>query len=109
MEETTIREPERIRQDSARKLLRVIRGPKLRTVLGYFLGEVFAIPSVVDLRLTADGRIVALIEGKPDFRADLSNRSKLIRWVHSIARTAGLDGDELGYFLAQVAKIKREE
>jgi hypothetical protein len=35
-------------------------------------------------------------------------RDDLIRTIHSIARKAGLDGDELGYLLAQVAKIKRE-
>jgi hypothetical protein len=33
----------------------------------------------------------------------------LIRNVHGIAKTAGLDGDELGYILAVIAKIKRVE
>jgi hypothetical protein len=109
MEETTIREPEPIRQDCARKLLTVVRGPKLRAVLGYFLGEVWAMPKIADLRLTVGCRVVARLEGKPDFGTDLLCRQALIRCVHSAARMAGLDGDELGYLLAQVAKIKREE
>jgi hypothetical protein len=107
--ETTIREPDQIRQDCAKKLLAVIRGPKLRAVLGYFLGEVLSIPSILDLRLTDDGRIVARLEGESDFRADLSSRHKLILCLHKNGAQAGLDGDELGYLLAQVAKIKREE
>ena len=37
MEETTIRDPEQIRQGCRRKLLKVIRGDKARAVLGYFL------------------------------------------------------------------------
>jgi hypothetical protein len=108
MEETTIREPEPIRQDCARKLLMVVRGPKLRAVLGYFVGEVWAMPKIADLRLTIEGHVVARLVGKPDFGTDLLSRQGLIRCVHSAARMAGLDGDELGYLLAQVAKIKRE-
>ncbi len=109
MEETTIREPEQICQDCVKKLLKVVRGPKLRAVLGYFVREVWAIPWIADLRLTLEGRIVARIEGEKDFRVDLGGRKGLIRAIHGNARMAALDGDELGYLLAQVAKIKREE
>lgn len=108
MEETTIREPEQIRQDCAKKLLIVVRSPSLRAMLGYFVQEVWAIPAIVDLRLTAEGRVVARIEGKADFGTDLSTRQGMIHCLHSIGRKAGLDGDELGYLVAQVAKIKRE-
>ena len=38
-------------------------------------------------------------------RPFLGAEADLIRNVHGIAKTAGLDGDELGYILA--AKIKR--
>jgi hypothetical protein len=105
MEEITIREPEQIRQDCARKLLVVVRGPRLRAVLGYFLNETWAVPSIANLRLTADDCVVALINGEHIVGGC---RGELIRAIHSIARMAGLDGDELGYLLAQVAKIKRE-
>lgn len=37
----------------------------------------------------------------------LGAEEDLIRNVHGIAKTAGLDGDELGYLLAAIAKIKR--
>jgi hypothetical protein len=107
MEGTTIREPEQIRRDCSEKLLRVIRGPKLRAVLGYFLGEVWAIPIIADLRLTSDGRLAAIIGGKDGSGVSFSGRDELIRSIHSIAQAARLDGDELGYLLAQVAKIKK--
>lgn len=109
MEETTIREPEQICQDCARKVLAVLRGPKLRAVLGYFVQEVWAIPEIADLRRTDAGRLVARLNGEPDFRVDLGDRRGLIRAIHSVARRAGLDGDEVGWLLAHVAKIKREE
>jgi hypothetical protein len=109
MEETTIREPEPIRQDCARKLLLIVRGPKARAVLGYFLGEVWAMPKIADLRLTIEGRVVARIEGETGYRIGMGERKGLISFIHCHARMAGLDGDELGYLLAQVARIKREE
>jgi len=109
LEETTIREPEQICQGCTKKLLKVVRGPKLRAVLGYFVREVWTTPWIADLRLTSEGGIVARIEGEKDFRVDLGGRKGLIRSVHSIATKAALDGDELGYLVAQVAKIKREE
>jgi hypothetical protein len=109
MEEITIREPEQICQSCTKKLLKVVRGPRLRVVLGYFVREVWAMPAIADLRLTLEGRIVARLQGKTDFAIDLGARQGLICAVHSIARKAALDGDELGYLLAQVAKIKREK
>jgi hypothetical protein len=78
-------------------------------VLGYFVREEWVMPAIVDLRLTSEGRLVARLEGEADFGIDLGERKGLIRAIHSIARKAALDGDELGYLLAQVAKIKREE
>ena len=96
MEETTIREPEQICQGCTKKLLKVVRGPKLRAVLGYFVREVWTMPAIADLRLTSEGGIVARIEGEKDFRVDLGGRKGLIRSIHSIATKAALDGDELG-------------
>ena len=37
------------------------------------------------------------------------SKEDLIRNVHGIAKTAGLDGGELRYILAAIAKIKRME
>ncbi len=108
MKETTIREPEQICQDCAKKVLAVIRGPKVRAVLGYFLGEVWSIPWIADLRLTSAGRIVARLHGEKEFAIDLGERTGLLRAIRSNARMAGLDGDEVGFLLAQIAKIKRE-
>lgn len=109
MEELTIREPEQISQGCAGKVFAAIRSPRVRAVVGYFLGEVWAMPEIADLRLTSDGRIVARLEGETEFSADLGARESLIRAIHTLATRAGLDGDELGCLLAQVAKIKRGE
>jgi hypothetical protein len=106
MEETTIREPDEIRQACAKKLLRVVRGPKLRAILGYFLGETWAIPTIAQLRLTFDGCVVALVNGEHIVGGC---RDDLIHGIHRVARKANLDGDELGYLLAQVARIKKSE
>ena len=42
-------------------------------------------------------------------RLFLGDEEDLIRNVHGIAKTAGLDGDKLGNILAAIAKIKRVE
>ena len=90
-------------------MLAVLRSPKLLAVLGYFVWEIWIMPEIADLRLASEGRLVARLEGEKDFRIYLGGRSGLIRAIHRIASKAGLDGDELGYLLAQVAKVKREE
>ena len=50
---------------------------------------------------------LARTEGDVTHKLFLGAEEDLIRNVHGIAKTAGLDGDELGYILAAIAKIKR--
>jgi len=109
MEEITIREPEQICQGCARKVLPVIRSPMVQALLGYFLREEGARPEIAELRLTWEGRIVARLEGAGEFGVDWGARESLIRAIHTVAARAALDGDERGFLLAQVAKIRREE
>ena len=52
---------------------------------------------------------MARLKGEAGFNDIIRDEEDLIRNVHGIARTAGLDGDELGYILAAIAKIKRVE
>jgi hypothetical protein len=47
------------------------------------------------------------LKGEAGFNHILGDEEDLIRNVHGIAKTAGLDGDELGYLLAAIARIKR--
>jgi len=49
------------------------------------------------------------MEGNVTHKLVLGSEEDLIRNVQGIAKTAGLDGDELGYILAAIAKIKRVE
>ena len=56
-----------------------------------------------------DKGLLARTEGEVTHKLLLGAEEDLIRNVHGIAKTAGLDGDELGYLLAAIAKIKRVE
>jgi hypothetical protein len=53
--------------------------------------------------------LLARTEGEVTHKLFLGAEQDLIRNVHGIAATAGLDGDELGYLLGAVAKLRRVE
>jgi len=59
--------------------------------------------------ISPDGHILGRCEGQPGFSTFLGAADDLLRNVHGVAKVAELDGDELGYLLGRVAKIKRRE
>jgi hypothetical protein len=59
--------------------------------------------------LLTDKCLLARTEDNVTHKLFLGAEQDLIRNVHGIAKTARLDGDELGYILAAIAKIKRVE
>ena len=77
-------------------------------ILGCLLGEDWAEPRIEQLLVT-DKCLLARTEGEATHKLFLGAEEDLIRNVHGIAKTAGLDGDEMGYILAAIAKIKRVE
>lgn len=95
MTESVLREPEQIRQDCARKLAPIEASGMFTAILGCLLGE--------------DWATLDRLKGEAGFNYIIGDEEDLIRNVHGIAKTAGLDGDELGYLLAAIAKIKRVE
>ncbi len=109
MPEDSVREPEQIRQDCARKLRGVETSAHFDAILGCLLGEDWTTPRILELRLTPDHHLLARVEGEVTFKHHLGAEDDLIRNIHGIAKVAELDGDELGYLLAAVAKIKRQE
>ena len=57
--------------------------------------------------IVIDKCLLARTEGEVTHKLFLGVEEDLIRNVHGIAKLAGLDGDELGYILAAIARIKR--
>jgi hypothetical protein len=99
-----LREPWQIRHDCAAKLKRIRTSKDLTAILAWLLGETSVSSRIEQLRITSDHRLLVRMEEGVDL---VAAEMDLIRNVHGVAKAAGLDGDELGYLLAQVAKIKR--
>jgi hypothetical protein len=107
MAEPTIREPDDIRRDCARKLLAVQLSDHFRAILGYLLGEDWTTPRLAEMVITPDGHLLGRCDGEASFAAFLGASEDLLNNVRGVAAVAGLDGDELGYLLGRVAQIKR--
>src|SRR4051812_21197318 len=107
MSDPTIREPEQIRQDAARKLRQVQVSDHFQAILGCLLGEAWTTPRLVELVITPDSHVLGRCEAEASFKAFLGASEGLVRNIHGIAKVAELDGDEVGYLVAKVAEIKR--
>ena len=108
MPEAAIREPEEIRQDCALKVRQVETNRSFRAILACLLGEEWTKPRILELRLTAERTLLARLEGSLTFKQSEATEGDLIRSVHNIAKGAYLDGDELGYLLSEIVKIKNK-
>lgn len=108
MAESPIRDPEQIRQDCAAKLRPVETSGRFSAILGCLLGEDWAKPQIVEMVLSHK-TLWAQNEGELGFNHYVGAEEDLIRNIHGIAETVGLDGDELGYLVGTVAKLKRVE
>jgi hypothetical protein len=106
MADDSIREPEQIRQDCARKLRSVETSGMFAAILGRLLGEDWSTPKIEEMRITPDRSLLARVEGEVTFTAFLGAEADLIRNVHGVAEVAGLDGDEVGYLLGRIAEMK---
>lgn len=104
-----LREPGQIRRDCAAKLRNVATSGRFTAILGCLLGEDWATPRIVEMRLTRDRCLLARQASDVGFNDFLGAEADLIRNIHGIAKTAGLDGDELGWLLGAVARLKRME
>jgi len=107
--EDVVREPDQIRQDCAAKLRRASTSGMFTAILGCLVGEDWTTPKIVEMHLTSDRCLLARSEGDIGFNHFIGAEDDLIRNIHGVAKTVGLDGDELGYLLGAVAKLKRLE
>jgi hypothetical protein len=106
--ELPIREPEQIRQDCAAKIRPIETSGMFTAILGCLLRENWAEPRIEEMIVT-DKCLLARTNGQATHKLMLGAEEDLIRNIHGIAKAAGLDGDELGYLLGTVAKLKRIE
>ena len=110
MSENPIRELDQIRGDCARKLEPVEISPMFRAILGCLLNQDWTTPRIEELRLTLDRCLLARVAGEASFKSTfLAAEADLIRNIHGIADVAELDGDEVGFLLGEVARLKRIE
>ena len=108
MTDPTLREPDQIRRDCARKLWPVQVSDHFRAVLGCLLDEDWTTPRLVEMVTTPDGHLLGRCEGEAAFKAFLGASADLLKNVHGVAEVAELDGDEIGYLVGKVAEIKRQ-
>lgn len=107
-QEPTIREPEDIRRDCARKLHAVEVSEHFQAILGCLLNEDWTTPRLVEMAVTPDGHLLGRCDGEAAFTAFLGASADLIKNIHGVAPVAELDGDEIGFLVAKVAEIKRQ-
>jgi hypothetical protein len=106
MTEPVVREPEQIRQDCAAKFRPETGSDRFYAILAYLLGEDWGEPRIEDM-IVSDERVLAREVGQETYSKFYCARKCLIGAVLSISKAAGLDGDEVGYMLAAIAKIKK--
>ena len=108
MSDASIREPDQIRQDAARKLCSVDVSDHFRAILGCLVQEDWTMPRLAEMVITPDGHLLGRCEGETSFKAFLGASEDLLKNIHGVAAVAELDGDETGYLVAKVAEIKRQ-
>jgi hypothetical protein len=84
MTEPTIREPEDIRRDCARKLRAVQVSEHFQAILGCLLGEDWTTPWLVEMVITPDGHLLGRRNGEAAFKAFLGAAADLPKNVHGV-------------------------
>lgn len=107
--DSPIREPNQIRQDCSRKLRAVQVSDHFQAILGCLLQEDWTTPRLTEMVITPDGHLLGRCEGEAAYKTFLGASADLIKNIHGVAPVAELDGDEVGYLVAKVAEIKRQE
>ena len=95
-----------IRRNCAEKLRSIEINVVFMAIIASLLEEDWTTPHIMELRFTPDRRLWGRPAGKVKFKGFRCFETDLIRNIHSVAAVAELDGDEVGYLLGQVAKLK---
>ena len=105
----SLREPDQIRADCARKLKPIDTGVMFIAILAALLDEDWTTPKIEELVITSDRIVLARPTGEVAHKLVIGAEADLIQNIHGIAEVAGLDGDKLGYLLGKVAQARRIE
>lgn len=89
MPDLPIREPDQILHTCARKLCGVQVSPHIQVILGCLLGEDWARPRLVEMKITPDGHMLGRCEGGVSFRAFLGASEDLICNAQGTPRSPG--------------------
>jgi hypothetical protein len=106
MIQSHFRMPEHIRRDCVRKLQPIEKSGTFTAILANLLDEDWTTPNIRELRITRDHHLLGRSVGEVGFKAFRCAEAGLIRNIHGVATVAELDGDEVGYLLGKVEKIK---
>lgn len=109
MTDPPLREVAQIRSDCARKVRAVETSGMFTAILGCLLNEDWSTPRIEALYLSPDGQLLARLDGEISHKSFLGAQTDLIRNLHGLAAVAELDGDEVGFLLGEVARLKRIE
>ena len=104
--EVAIREPEQIRSACSSKLRRIKSGPYFKAILACLLGEEWGSPPSWSCVCGADHGLHARMDGDVNFKQFTGKECDLIRSILRTGKAARLDGDEMGYLLAAIARTK---
>ncbi|MBI3863723.1 MAG: hypothetical protein HY290_17675 [Planctomycetia bacterium] len=107
MTDLSLRTAEQVRLSCARKIGSVDISPALAAILAFLLGDLRIRMQIGDMRLTPTGAFLVRSPAVTGFTAFPSAEPVLIRGILETAHAAGLDGDELGYLLGRLARLKR--
>ena len=97
MADHSLREPNLIRADCARKLKRIEIGDTFTAILAALHDEDWTTPKIEELFITSDRQLLARPTGEMTHKLFIGGEADLFQNDHGVAEIAGLDGDELGY------------
>jgi hypothetical protein len=107
MADHSLREPNQIRADCARKLKPIETGDMFTAIFAALFNEDWTTPKIEELFITWDRFVLARPTGEVTHKLVIGAEADLIRNIHGIAEIAGLDEDELGYLLGKVAEARK--
>jgi hypothetical protein len=105
----TIRTPDQIRRDAARKLREAQISDDFLAILGCLLEEGWTTPRLLEICISPDGLMLGRPEDLDYPGKFLGTTRALFKDIQGLAQVAALDGDEVGYLVAKVAEIKRQK
>ena len=104
---SSIREPDQIRQDTARKLRSVTISDRFQAILGCLLNEDWTTPRLVEMQITPDGHLLGRCVEQPSFSAFLGASADLLEDIHGITLHRAGGGKTSGLYAFRKLAARR--